>query len=394
MTNLRILFVDDEPAVLAGLSRALFHLADEWEVDTAESGAEALELLASEPFDVVVTDMQMPGMDGAELLHRVHAQFPDTVRIVLSGHTKLQDALKAAPVAHQFLAKPCSSEDLEEVIERACELRALTGSETIRAAIGNLAALPPVPRLYRRLSCMLEDPNAAIEDVAELIESDPAIAAKTLQIANSPLFCVGHKMARLRDAVSRLGIAMVRNIAMVSELFRPAGETAVPPARLESEAELAARVGLVASSLFGRTSGLRDAAFMAGLLHGVGRLALWTIKPDWERQVAEHVANCGGSTDEAEHALFGADQAGVGGYLLGLWGLPQAIVEAVAFHRRPARTQLCGLDLVAAVHLGCAVATGGTPDEAYLGLLGDSEEEQKSWVEDARVSIGLHEVTS
>jgi DNA-binding NtrC family response regulator len=142
----RILFVDDEPRLLEGLQRMLRSRRMQWEMAFANSGAEALALIAVRPFDVIVTDMRMPGMDGAELLQRVRDVAPSIIRIILSGYFQKEAAVRAVPVAHQFLAKPCDPEALREAIERACGLNATLPDEALRhavCAIGELPALPP-----------------------------------------------------------------------------------------------------------------------------------------------------------------------------------------------------------------------------------------------------------
>ena len=88
MTKRRILFVDDEAKVLDGLRNLLRRQRHEWDMLFALSGAAALEELAKAPVDVIVSDMRMPGMDGAELLTRVRTLYPQTARIVLSGHAE------------------------------------------------------------------------------------------------------------------------------------------------------------------------------------------------------------------------------------------------------------------------------------------------------------------
>ena len=93
--------------------------------DGVGGGEAALDVMKSETCDVVVSDMRMPGMDGAALLKAVQQEYPDTVRIVLSGHTELEAALRAIPVAHQFLSKPCDAQTIREVVERACDLQAI-----------------------------------------------------------------------------------------------------------------------------------------------------------------------------------------------------------------------------------------------------------------------------
>lgn len=117
----RILFVDDEPSVLQGLQRMLRLLHDEWEMTFAGSGAEALDLLTQSPFDVIVSDMRMPGMDGAELLAFVCRHYPDTGRIALTGHATLKAAVRAINEGEisRFLLKPCNEADLTLAVEHA-----------------------------------------------------------------------------------------------------------------------------------------------------------------------------------------------------------------------------------------------------------------------------------
>jgi CheY-like chemotaxis protein len=149
---MKVLFVDDEPKVLEGLERVLFHLGDEWEMTFVESGREAVAELERGPFEAIVTDMRMPGMDGAELLQVVHRRWPETVRIVLSGYAEMESALRTIPVAHQFLSKPCRPEVIEDAVLRSRGLQALLGDPGLRRAVGQVQKLPSVPAVYARLS--------------------------------------------------------------------------------------------------------------------------------------------------------------------------------------------------------------------------------------------------
>jgi len=96
----RVLFVDDEPRILEGLRRMLRSQRNEWEMAFAPGGGAALAIMEAAPFDVVVSDMRMPEMDGATLLTQVRNLYPQVVRIVLSGHAELSAALRVVPVAH------------------------------------------------------------------------------------------------------------------------------------------------------------------------------------------------------------------------------------------------------------------------------------------------------
>ena len=112
-----ILCIDDEPAVLAGFRRTL---AKQFALHTAESGAAGLAKIAADgPFAVVVADMSMPGMNGLTFLSEVQRVSPDTVRIMLTGHTNHKIAIAAINEAQifRYLVKPCDTELLSQALQ-------------------------------------------------------------------------------------------------------------------------------------------------------------------------------------------------------------------------------------------------------------------------------------
>lgn len=131
--KIRILFVDDEPAILGGLRNRLHRLRSAFEMTFVEGGPAAVETLAVSTFDVVVTDLKMPIIDGTEVLRRTQALDPHALRIVLSGHADLESVLRVVPVAHRYLAKPCDPDELQRVIERARALRSIVGNDRVLA---------------------------------------------------------------------------------------------------------------------------------------------------------------------------------------------------------------------------------------------------------------------
>lgn len=120
----RVLFVDDEPSILQGLQRGLRSMRATWEMHFAEGGAQALAILDTTPIDAVVTDLRMPGMDGAELLKQVSRRFPGVVRLSLSG-TSAEEVLRVVGLAHQCLLKPCDLETLKATVTEACAFQAV-----------------------------------------------------------------------------------------------------------------------------------------------------------------------------------------------------------------------------------------------------------------------------
>lgn len=119
----RILFADDDRRILSGLRRQLHGKSREWELTFVESGAAAIEAMEAEAFDVIVSDMRMPGMDGAELLSNVTRRWPRTARMVLSGQADPERMQIARTCAHRYLNKPCPPDALVAEIERAQRVR-------------------------------------------------------------------------------------------------------------------------------------------------------------------------------------------------------------------------------------------------------------------------------
>ena len=378
-----ILFVDDEPKLLEGLQRMLRSQRNKWEMSFATSGDAALKLLEAAPFDVIVTDMRMPEMDGAALLTQVRDRFPNVVRMVLTGHTSLEASLRAVPVAHQFLVKPCDPGVLQVAVERACSLRALLRSELICNTVGAMQDLPALPKTYGALTSALGNPDFSMEQVAQIVEQDVAISAKVLQLVNSPLFGVSRHVATIRTAVSYLGINILKNVVLSVETFRAfeGGERVegVSAQALHTHSYLAARI---AASL--PTEGhLKDAASVGALLHDVGILILMTRLPKHLARVMATVREQKRPMHRVEEELTGVTHAEIGAYLLGLWGLPYAVVESVAYHHNPARVPHQSFDPLATVYVASILAheieaasgTGGflafdALDMDYLNALG------------------------
>ena len=352
---MRVLFVDDEPRVLEAIERTLFQLDVDWEVTFAEGGPAALLELEQAHFDVIVSDMRMPGMDGAALLALVCDKYPHIARIVLSGQTDEAAAFRVVRVAHQFLSKPCSSDALRQVIERTRELRGWLSEERLQAAVGRLDRLPSTPRLFTQLSQALDDESATADTVAAIVRQDPAMSSKVLQVVNSSFFSSGSSVSDVRAAVLRLGMKTIRNLALGIGAFDSVGKSnGQSNASVEALQKRSLSIAQLASRIAqGRED--TDAAFMSGLVCDVGELILG-VAPVVDTEAASASQ---GQADAVTHAEVGA-------FLLGLWGLPFRIVEAVANHHAPLRNAHDRLGLPQIVWLAACLVQGIEPDPDYL----------------------------
>lgn len=346
----RILFVDDEPKILQGLERMLRGKRQEWAMTFAPGGEEALKELEKSAFEVIVSDMRMPRVDGATLLKTAQDRYPQVVRIVLSGYAEMETALRAVPVAHQFLAKPCEAQTLEDVINRACNLRDLLSDRLLIEALGKIDHLPVLPRIYQSLIKALSQPDMSIKEIAAIVEQDMAISAKVLQLVNSAFFSLPRRVTSVANAVSYLGLNMLKNLALSVEVFRAFQGRKEPPGfSFEELQKHAFQTASIAKAMFEDKQKAED-AFIAGMLHDIGKLILLAFLPTQFEQVLKETQEQGKPWEVVEKQKYGITHAEIGAYLLGMWGLPYPIIEAVAYHHEPRRVTQRQFDILTAVY--------------------------------------------
>lgn len=347
-----ILFVDDEANILESVRRMLHADRYRWEM-TFVVGAEAALRAFEEHggFDVIVSDMLMPGMNGAELLRLVRDRYPDTARLILSGYAETAYATQAISVAHQLLNKPCDKTELRAAIERVCTLQDILGTPELRAVIGSISTLPSLSKAYKALARTVRNPSAGIEEVAHIIGQDIAMSAKILHLVNSAFFGLPQKVTQIHAAIEYLGMDTIRNLALTSEAFT-VFEPDTPAQRSMLEA-LQARAHRTATliSVFGLESTDRDIAVVAALLHDIGHLIVAWKMPERFSAILELTEGAGCTSLQAEERILGITHAEIGAYLLGLWGIDSQVVEAVAHHHRPTRIPHTKLDASVAVYL-------------------------------------------
>lgn len=377
----RVLFVDDEPMVLRGIERGLRTMRHEWEMSFVEGGPQALQIMGEKDFDVVVTDMRMPGMDGAELLQQVREQFPRTVRMALSGQSDQETVFRAIGPTHQYLSKPCDADQIKQKLVEALALRDLLDNNRLKEAVSRLDKLPSQPSLYDSLCTLLDSAAPSLAEAARIVSRDPGMTAKLLQLVNSAFLGTPLRTFNLEKIVLALGANHLKTLVSTVGLFsRLASEESEETERIWHEVRRVADCARAIAQCENVPAELIDCCFAAGLLHDVGRLILATACPEEHRQILVNAAARKTSITASESDLLGCTHAQVGGYLLGLWGLPRPIVEAVAWHHDPGKAKPGGFCPLIAVHVAdiqvwqhfspATPPESGGLDEALLGSLG------------------------
>ncbi len=377
-----VLFVDDEPNLLDALRRALRGL-EGWNPLFAGSGEQALATFDQGPVDVIVSDLRMPGMDGAELLRLVQEKSPDTVRIVLSGHADANMVMKSVKQAHQFLTKPCPADEIAEVLRKAYNLRRILTDNAVKSIVSGVDTLPSVPHLYQRVTEEVQRENCSLAEVARIISEDPGMTAAILKLVNSSFFGVYRKVTNPLQAVSLLGVDIVRGLILTAHLFAVSDLSHLSHYGLETLVGHSLATGRIASAL-ARFEGLsREAAdecFIAGMLHDVGKLILASQFGELYVAIISNVRSTNRTVWEVEKEILGCSHAEIGAYLMGLWNLPGPVVDALAFHHQPTRSGDKTFSALTAVHAANSLQHAShvvnpgyaahPMDEGYLEALG------------------------
>jgi HD-like signal output (HDOD) protein len=346
-----ILFVDDDPLVLKGFQRSIDEYCDNWEVEFAASGKEALKILSQRTFDAVITDMHMPGMDGIQLLEEVNRSTPEVIRFVLSGNTSDAQILKSTHLVHQIIPKPCEMEKICEVVERACSLRDMLSAPQLLHILTGIKTLPSVPRLYKQLLEQLKSDIVSAQDIGKTIAQDAAMTAKILQLVNSAFFGIAEPVSSPQKAVTILGINTIKSLVLGIQVFSEYQGQKNLPISVDGiwiHSLYVSNLAYTISSSLKLSSQEDEDARVSGVLHDVGMLLGFQI-PGYFQNVGFN--KHGQTAIETEYQFLGTSHAEMGGYLLGIWGLPNSIVEAVTYHHFPGKQAAVQPGLLVVLHL-------------------------------------------
>lgn len=379
----RVLFVDDDQNVLDGLKRTLHDMRTEWQMAFSTSGPDALRKLDESSFDVIVTDMRMPGMSGSELLAQVVERHPGVVRIVLSGTVEHDLVLRSATTAHQYLVKPCDAATLRSTLNAALRIRAMLESPKLRTIVSRMTSLPSLPSMYSKLVESLNNSEISSRELGEIIAQDVGMTAKILQLANSAFFGLYRYIANPSEAAVYLGVDTIRALTLstsVFSAFQHTGVTELFIAQLQRHSMSTGTGAAAIAKAENLPKKASDSVLIGGFLHDVGKLILAANCPKEYEEVLTTGQKENLSYSELELHTFGATHADIGAYLLWLWGLPDSVCNAVAFHHKPAECSATALTAAAVIHVADALehelsasARQADMDMNYLIALGLKE---------------------
>ncbi|MBT3922465.1 MAG: HDOD domain-containing protein [Nitrospina sp.] len=342
MNNRRkILFVDDDPAILQSMRRATRQMRDEWDCQYANGGKEALELQEKETVDLIISDMRMPEMDGAELLKETRKRYPKTIRFILSGQSEDDTFLRALGSTHQFISKPCNFEELKDSIHRSFHLRDEITKNNLEELVLGIDSIPSIPEIYFELVEEIESPDCSLESVVKIVSKDVAMTAKILQVSNSAFFGYSNNISDIGQAVQILGLDMVRTLTLSINVFSTYEDTAskVNFERIWEHSLQVSVMALALAKLENCSKEVQSFTFTAGMLHDIGHWIIVLNLPEKYAEIRALQKEKNLCISEAEKKVLQFTHSTLGSYLVNLWGLPDPIVEAIAYHHCPSLCQ-------------------------------------------------------
>jgi HD-like signal output (HDOD) protein len=365
----------------------------EWKMEFVTKASDALDVLKEDHYDIIVSDMRMPGMDGVKLLEKVRKKYPDVIRFMLSGYCVQPIQGRAARCVHQFIPKPYEAEKLSKLVSRAFALRDRIRSKKATEVLSNLKALPVMPKTYQQVIDKLSSGSSSPREVGKLISRDIGLSSKLLQVANSAFYSNPTKIVDPVRAVVHLGLKAVEGLVLANGIFSKLPEDTIQKFCVDGLQQHSVRVGMlcrnICESLKMEEEQL-ELATMAGILHDSGKMIMIAKYPNEYHKAIEISRQSCQSLIEVEYELLGLTHMQLGGSLMELWGLPNTIIEAATFHHEPHHCEKDEIAIITAVyaankidHEFCSSLADGfyaPVSQEYLDLLGLGEFWQ-SWRE-------------
>ncbi len=386
----KILFVNDA-ATAQNLQDVLNRMQELWDMQFVENETDVWNRLENEDFNVIVLDLRTPEINGIELLQKAMERYPQVVRVIIAGPSDQELVLKAIRSNHQIIAQPFNLQSLKGVIDRSCQLRELLRNEGLKRFIASISHLPCIPSLYLQIITELQSPRVSVKRVADLIAQDVTMTAKILQLVNSAFFNLPQKIINPHQAAVLLGIDILKGLVLHVHIFSSFKlDPRIKEFSIEGLSRHSLLVGKLAREIVLTETNVRrmeEDAMIAGLLHDIGKLVILHDPERYNRMLA-HSQERGCTHYQAEYEILGASHAEIGAYLLELWGIPEPVIRAIAFHHNPSKSMETNFSVLTAVHAANALTcrkklTGNEYPELDLFYLLSihKKEEVSKWVE-------------
>ena len=338
MSARHILFVETEGDSLQTLMRSFADRHDDWHIVRVAEADAALEMLSQRVFCVVMASFGTKQGDCEHFLHAVRSLAPAAIRFALLPDSAGADGSIELESACQCFPAHCPPTEIAVAISRGIDVwLQCRDNARLTRLLADLRNIPTPPQLYFEIREELNSSNSDARSIAAIISTDPSVSAKILKVANSGFYAVPRSVTEMRDAITFLGIDTVVTLVLAAHVFK---RLPVPGVNLDALWQHSLTVSAMAQQIVIQEGGDRltvNTAGVAGLLHDIGELILLANVPDIYYPMIRRFAGDEDARLAMELEHFGVTHAQLGSYVLSLWSLPDAVVEAVALHHDVSR---------------------------------------------------------
>ena len=363
-----ILFIALSPEDTGSIREGLRDMSDKWRLEFVSNVRQGLTALEKTPFDAAVVDLQAPGIDAPGLFKTMMDASPTTLRLGLITPPERQAIQQVKAAVHQLLTKPCDPNVLKAVMARTFASQEFLTDESLKRLASGIRSLPVLPDIYAELMQELKSEDPSLERAGEIVAKDMGLSAKILTLVNSAFFGLGRPITHPSEAAMFLGTETLRALVLSLQVFSQFSQVRLKEFSVENLWKHSWTTGVLAKRLCEFEEADRtttDEAFIAGLLHDMGKLVLAANLPSQLEENIRQGRQKKLTLWEQEYQVFNASHAELGGYLLSTWGLSTGVVEAVAFHHRPTLAKRQNFSALTAVHVANTIAKKG-PSECGL----------------------------
>ncbi len=332
-----ILVADTDSRFLESVSDSAAIRAEGWLVRTARNSEEAMSALKEAPTDIIIANLDLPKTGGDIFLANSKREFPNSLRILIHEESDTNSLQKGTGLAHRYIQKPFTPETLTRIVRQVLNTQLRIRRKEVVDIVRETKELHINTQPMQELLKTADDPNCDIDDLVPIIMQHPTAVASILQVANTAFFGAGGRIDHMEEAIQMLGMDFVRNLA-ITELAKK--QLALPPG-LQEIANAVLKHSIDTSQCgfqmrnFGATVKQVQTLSSLSLLHDLGKLVLLANQGDQYADIMGRSIENNRPCWRLEQALFGCDHAAIGAFLFAMWGLPENIIRAVAWHHEP-----------------------------------------------------------
>jgi HD-like signal output (HDOD) protein len=369
--KIRLLIIGNVANILNPLRKMLLPEKGDWDIFFAVNADEVVLVLNNHNVDMVIADMHIPDNEGIKILEMIKESFPSIIRIVISDPSERALMLKSSEYAHQFLAKPDNAIELKRKISKIYSLQTYLHNQEIAKFVNGIKDLPGLPELYLKIEEETNKVNPSLKKIEEYISKDIIMTVKILQLVNSAFFGLPAKVISPLQAINFLGLGTIKSLVLMVHLFTSDDASPLVNYNVNKLWEHSLKIAKIAKMIASKETNepkFIEETYIGGLLHDIGKIVLWKHKGyfhDIERLENEYSI----TTTEAEYMLYQTSHAEVGAYLMGIWGLPESLIEIVCYHHHPSNSNPMAFSPLTIIHIADNIFSTGSLDLQYIETL-------------------------